>query len=147
MGYSLNIIDLLKTDRSRLTFQQRVKSLGLNSEFENKILRENALFNIQSASCQQRLLTENDEKELATKVLLYRHRFTTLIFNNRTFRQAAITVIQNSYLFRQRKIFFNSSSSSIEMERQEALQLFTMDPQKTTIPLEKTLQHAVLARI
>jgi RNA polymerase primary sigma factor len=130
-----------------LTFPQRVKSLGLSSEFEKKILSVNAAFNTPRASCQDRNLTEDNEKELATEVLLQRHTFTLLVFNNRAFRQAAITVIQNSYLFKHRKIFFHSTSLSTELERQEALQLFTMDPRKTTIPLGKTLQHLVLARI
>ena len=145
--HSLNIIDLPKTKFSPLTFPEHVKLLGLSNEFEKKILRTNALFNINSTFCRDRHLTENNEKELATEVLLHRHKFTTLAFNNRTFCQAAITVIQNSYLFKQRKIFFDSSSRSTEMERQEALKLFTMDPQKTTIPLGKTFQHLVLARV
>ncbi len=144
---SLNIVDILMSRPTQSTFLQRVKSLGLSSEFEEKILRANTAFNTPSASCQDRDLTEDNEKELATEVLLHRHKFTILVFNNRAFRQAAITVIQNSYLFKQRKIFFNSAGLSTELERQEALQLFTMDPRKTTIPLGKTLQHLVLARI
>lgn len=144
---ALNIIDILKSRPTQLTFPQRVKSLGLSCEFEEKILKANTVFNTPSPSCQDRNLTEDNEKELATEVLLNRHKFTVLVFENRAFRQAAITVIQNSYLFKQRKIFFHSSSLSTEMERQEALQLFTMDPLKATIPLGKTLQHLILARI
>lgn len=144
---SLNIVDILTSRPTQLTFPQRVKSLGLSSEFEKKILSANTAFNTPRASCQDRNLTEDNEKELATEVLLHRHKFTLLVFNNRAFRQAAITVIQNSYLFKQRKIFFHSDNLSTEMERQEALRLFTMDPRKTTMPLGKTLQHLVLARI
>jgi RNA polymerase sigma factor (sigma-70 family) len=144
---SLNIIDILKSSPTHSTFPQRVKSLGLSSEFEEKILRANTAFNTTSASCPDRNLTEDNEKELAAEVLLHKHKFTILVFNNRAFRQAAITVIQNSYLFKQRKIFFKSAGLSTEQERQEALQLFTMDPRKTTIPLGKTFQHLVLARI
>ncbi len=144
---SLNIVDLLRNRPSQLSFPQRVQSLGLTSELESKILNANLAQNARSASLKRINLTENDEKELATEVLLYRHKFTTLVFHDRTFRQAAITVIQNSYIFKNRKIFFSSESFTTEMERQEALILFTGDPQKDTIPLGKTLQHVVLARI
>jgi hypothetical protein len=144
---SLNIVDLLITRPSRLSFQQRVQSLGLTSELESKILNVNSAHKARGASLKTLNLTENDEKELATEVLLYRHKFTTLVFHNSTFRQAAITVIQNSYIFKNRKIFFHSESLTTEMERQEALILFTGDSQIDTIPLSKTLQHVVLARI
>ena len=144
---SLNIVDLLRTRPSRLSFQQRVQSLGLTSELESKILIVNSAYNAHSDSLKTLNLTENDEKELATEVLLYRHKFTTLVFHNSTFRQAAITVIQNGYIFKNRKIFFHSESLTSEMERQEALILFTGDPQKDTISINKTLQHVVLARI
>jgi hypothetical protein len=56
---SLNIIDILKSSPTQLTFLQRVKSLGLSSEFEEKILRANTAFNTPGASCQDRNLTED----------------------------------------------------------------------------------------
>ncbi len=93
-------------------------------------------------------LTTGDEKELATEVLLLRHRFTELVLNSRKFRQATLTIIQNIYLFRSRKIFFGTTSStSSEDERQEALLLFSSNPARTSLPLAKTFQHLILGRV
>ncbi|MEE4241801.1 MAG: sigma-70 family RNA polymerase sigma factor, partial [Desulfopila sp.] len=67
---------------------------------------------------------------------------------NNFFRQAALTIIQNIYLFRQRKIFFGTPTEALgDRERQEALLLFTLSPHETTLPLAKTFQHLVLARV
>ena len=84
-------------------------------------------------------LTEADEKELATEMLLARHKFTTLVFENRTFRQAAITVIQNIYLFRRRKIFFGTFDTPAEQERQEALLLFSQSPASASVSSGKSI--------
>ncbi|WP_457575589.1 sigma-70 family RNA polymerase sigma factor [Desulfomarina sp.] len=81
-------------------------------------------------------------------MLLYRHKFTETIYRSPLFRQAALTVIQNIYLFQNRKIFLDSSAATPELERQEALLLFSC-PMKTkrAINLAKTFQHSILARI
>jgi RNA polymerase sigma factor (sigma-70 family) len=68
--------------------------------------------------------------------------------NSRKFRQATLTIVQNIYLFKNRKIFFGTTNStSSEEERQEALFLFSANPFRTSIPLAKTFQHLILARI
>lgn len=91
-------------------------------------------------------LSEEDEKELSGEVLLQRHRFTELIFEDRTFRQAAISVVQNIYLFRDRRIFFSSGDVTGEAERQQALLLLT-DFSYSSPPLSKTFRHNIMARI
>lgn len=90
---------------------------------------------------------ENDEKELATEVLLLRHAFTRRVFATKCFRQAVLTIVQNIYLFRQRRIFFGTVDNFGEPERQKALQLFSESPEKASIPLAQTFQHLMIARI
>ncbi len=141
----LNIIDILKTNPSPLSFLERVEKIGLSNKLVAKIAQAERC-GYTNANTERPHLSENDEKELATEVLLARHTFTNLVFENRFFRQAALTVIQNIYLFRQRKIFF-SSGLSAEQERQEALLLFSTFSGQTAIPLAKTFQHLVLARV
>jgi RNA polymerase sigma factor (sigma-70 family) len=89
----------------------------------------------------------SDEKELATEVLLNRHRFTGLVRKTQLFRQATLTVIQNIYLFQNRKIFFGTTALSSEQERQEALFLFSEERNKRPVSLAQTFQHLILARI
>lgn len=142
---SLNIIDLLKTPVSRKSFPERVKKLSLGPQLEEKVILVSSA--LDTNRVHGHYLTADDEKELATEVLLLRHQFTTLVFENMVFRQAALTIIQNIYLFRQRKIFFSSIGLSTEEERQEALLLFSESPEEKTIPLARTFQHLVLARV
>jgi len=142
----LNIIDLLRTAPSTLSFAERVKKIGLSPSLEKKILSTQS-YGTDSWSPGKHRLNENNEKELAGEVLLARHAFTRLVFENKVFRQAALTIIQNIYLFRQRKIFFGSSDISGEKELQEALLLFSGSPARNSIPLGKTFQHLILARV
>ena len=143
--HNLNIIDLLKTAPSKQSFSQRVQHLGLSSTLERKALVATDLSHNKNSSIRLHL-SEHEEKELATEVLLLRHRFTELVFENREFRQAALTVIQNIYLFRQRKIFFGTGEGRGETERQKALLLFSRPPHKATITLAQTFQHLMVAR-
>ncbi len=145
-----DLIDLLPTTPSSIPFEKRVKSLNLSAYLENKVLKQEGLLPeiTQTVRKNDTQLTVADEREMATEVLLLRHRFTELVLHSRIFRQAALTIVQNIYLFQNRKIFFGTSSiASSEEERQEALILFSSNPSNTTIPLAKTFQHLVLARI
>lgn len=143
---SSNIIDLLRTAPSRVSFSERVQTLKLSHGLTDKVLGEKTTLD-SSALVTPHCLSEENEKELATEVLLYRHKFTILVFENRIFRQAALTIIQNIYLFKQRKIFFGTTNFQAEKERQEALLLFSGSPENSSIPLAKTFQHLILARV
>lgn len=138
-----NSLDLLVTNPSALSFDERVRRLRLSTKLTEKAIKANAL--LRSGSVSIPYLSTEDEKELSSEVLLQRHQFTDLIFRYERFRQAAISVIQNIYLFRDRKIFFGSGKSG-EQERQEALLLLTDNTIKT-VPLAKAFQHNILARI
>jgi len=143
-------IDLLPTSPSQIPFAERVQALILSPNLESKVLCiESKLSGIHQDTLKgTAYLTRTDEKELATEVLLLRHRFTELIFQSREFRQAALTIVQNVYLFRNRKIFFGTSNSiSAEQERQEALHLFSSQPCKRSLSLAKSFQHLILARV
>lgn len=140
------IVDLLKTKPSLRNFEQRVQLLGLSDSLTQKVLQVQAL--PPGKDVPTKLYLQNrDEKELATEVLLHRHKFTQSVFYNRIFRQAALTVIQNIYLFKQRRIFFGTTNNFGEPERQQALQLFSSSSPKTTIKLIHTFQHLMVARI
>ncbi len=145
---SSNIVDLLRTEPSLVPFRQRVLNLGLTDDLEKKIF-----YRIDAASTsfhqdKRDLLTRQDEKELGTEVLLNRHRFTALVCRVRPFRQAALSVVQNNYLFRNRKLFFGTDFQSEEQERQEAIQLLgCSEIMLQEPPLSKTFQHPVIARI
>ena len=144
------IIDLLATTPSVLPLVNRVQELNLSSSLEKKVLLQESRLPAPTHSTAKTSLqlTVDDEKELATEVLLLRHRFTELVLHSRKFRQAALTIIQNIYLFQNRKIFFGTlSSMSSEEERQEALILFSSTPSRNSISLAKTFQHLVLARV
>jgi len=143
-------MDLLATSPSQIPFATRVKELSLSPDLEEKTLQQESRLpgDQQKRKPECCYLTAADEKELATEVLLLRHRFTELVLNSRKFRQAALTVVQNIYLFRNRRIFFGSSSrTSSEKERQEALHLFSAPPSRISVPLAKTFQHLILARV
>ena len=139
-------VDLLKTLPSQKSYEQRIELLGLSGSLEQKALQAQNLLQGENAPTKV-YLAEKDEKELATEVLLHRHTFTQYVFENRTFRQAALTVIQNIYLFKQRRIFFGTTSDFGEPERRLALQLFSDTSQKATIKLIHTFQHFMLARV
>jgi RNA polymerase sigma factor (sigma-70 family) len=143
-------IDLLATTPSLVPFSIRVQELILGPSLEQKVLQQDGRLPDKRHSTPIRFghLTTEEEKELATEVLLLRHRFTEMVLNSRKFKQAALTIIQNIYLFRNRKIFFGTlSSASSEEERQEALLLFSANPARTSLPLAKTFQHLILARV
>lgn len=141
-----NIIDLLRTWPSSISFAEQVRKIGLSPDLEKKVIRKSTSYN--RGNSIGSYLTEQDEKELASEVLMLRHAFTCLVFQNRFFRQAALTIIQNIYLFRQRKIFFGTlSDEQGEAERQMALLLFSSSPEKTTVGLANTFQHLIIARV
>ncbi|MGB3212211.1 MAG: sigma-70 family RNA polymerase sigma factor [Desulforhopalus sp.] len=147
---SPELIDLLATQPSPSPFSERVQELQLSKHLEQKVLQQQDRLPSRRCSLppEPLLLTADDEKELGTEMLLLRHRFTELIINSRKFRQAAMTIIQNIYLFRNRKIFFGTNSlTPSEQERQEALQLFCAIPSRASITLAKTFQHLILARV
>ena len=141
-----DIIDLLHTRPSTREFSERVADLALSPSLTNKILAHLDIgISSRPTTIPAVSLSETDEKELALEVLITRHRFTELIVGDRGFRQAALTVIQNIYLFRNRKIFFGCDFTSTELERQEALLLLS-GPGKH-VALSKTFQHLIIARI
>ncbi len=142
-----NIIDILRTTPSPLSFSERVAALNLSSSLQKKIINK-INNNTPSPSLNFSQLSQNNEQELATEVLLRRHAFTCKVFENKCFRQAAITIIQNIYLFQKRRIFFGADrSTTAEQQRQEALLFFTSSPKQTSVPLAKTFQHLILARV
>lgn len=141
------VIDLLPTNPSLTSFLQRVKELGLSINLENKIgILHRSSQPERRVHGHQLILTVPEEHELATEVLLLRHQFTECVAANSLFRQAALTIIQNIYLFKNRKIFFNSEEGSLEQERQKALSLLG-NINVDSIPLCLTFQHLVIARI
>lgn len=142
-------LDLLPTNPSKTPFHERVKRLNLSSNLEKKICSFAAKTTLTQDfnKSRQPLLTRDNEQELATEVLLYRHRFTEQVIVHRKFRQAALTIIQNIYLFQNRKIFFGSCGTKPEAERQEALNFLTCAKARRSIPLIKTFQHLIIARI
>lgn len=139
------IIDILTTAPSSFSLEERIRQLHLRPAFEQKILQN--LSSVTSKHSVGNFFTQTEEKELATEVLLERHKFTRCIFHNRQFRQAAITIIQNIYLFQNRKIFFSWEGMGPDQERQEALNLLSCGNQHTSIPLAKTFQHLIVARV
>ncbi len=145
---SPEIMDLLATAPSTVPFAVRVQALAMSPDLEEKILIQNSRLTGSTYQHQKTTaLTANDEKELAGEVLRYRHFFTERLLETPKFRQAVLTVIQNIYLFRNRKIFFGTTTASAENERQEALLLFSTKPTRTSIPLAKTFQHLIIARV
>lgn len=147
---SPEVIDLLAITPSKVSFALRVQDLGLSKALQQKVLEqeERLLWCRPGEKNNTLYLSLADEKELATEMLLLRHRFTELVFNSGKFRQAALSIIQNIYLFQNRKIFFGSTDAlSGEQERQQALDLFSGGPGERSLPLAKTFQHLILARV
>ncbi len=147
---SPEVIDLLAITPSGIPFTARVQDLALSPSLEEKVLQQEsglpAARHALPKSCLH--LTVADEKELATEMLLLRHQFTELVFNSRIFRQAALSIIQNIYLFQNRKIFFGTANSvSSEEERQQALHFFSTSRPRGSLTLAKTFQHLILARV
>ncbi|PIE59218.1 MAG: hypothetical protein CSA32_05220 [Desulfobulbus propionicus] len=147
MSKPSNSKDILITRDQEKPFSQKVTALGLSAELERKCLAADRSLHAEDIRCPQFYLTVDDEKELATEVLLCRHRFTNLVSRYQPFRQAALSVIQNIYLSRERRIFFDRGELSTEQERQAALLLLGSPGKSGDIPLCKTFQHHVLARI
>jgi len=142
---SVEVIDLLVTKRPEQSFGERVRGLNLTADLENKVQKQcNSPIN---KNCDNERLTLSEEKELATEVLLLRHKFTELVWQTKRFNQAALTIIQNIYLFRNRKIFFDPSGPLYEQERQEALLLFSSHKERQSLPLSNTFQHLIIARV
>lgn len=144
---SPELLDLLPTTPSAVPFAVRLRQLRLSPSLEMKIARQDSRLIGGDCSEKAEALTAEDEKELATEVLRFRHLFTESLLASPRFRQAALTVLQNIYLFRNRKIFFGTATASTESERQEALLLFSANPQPTKLPLSKTFQHLIIARV
>lgn len=142
---SVDVIDLLVTVPSEQSFDERVRGLHLSQDLENKVHK--ACCSQQSEPCENIRLTLPEEKELATEVLLLRHKFTELVWQTKRFNQAALTIIQNIYLFRNRKIFFNPCGPLYEQERHEALFLFSSHKERQSLPLSNTFQHLIIARV
>ncbi|BHH82711.1 sigma-70 family RNA polymerase sigma factor [Desulforhopalus sp. 52FAK] len=140
---SVDIVDLLICQPSKESFLKRVENLRLTNALEEKVHRASSF--IKSEPPLQ--LQVEDEKELATEVLLLRHKFTELVWKTPRFNQAALTVLQNIYLFQNRKIFFDPCGSLYEQERQEALHLFSSYKELHSLPLSKTFQHLIIARV
>ena len=142
----LNIVDLLCTAPSSISFTQRVQRLQLSSALERRVLdcHGESLANPHHHFTGQ-TLTMQEEEELAGEVLYYRYKFTRGLLKNQELRQAAITVIQNIYLFQNRHIFFQPEDNPA-LERQRALELFS-GPAPEELPVGMTLRHLVLARI
>jgi len=141
--------DLLPTDVSGVSFENRVKRLNLTVGLERKILgasNSNALC-ATSAKRLTHYLTADNEKELGSEALLLRHKFSTTLLEHPFFRQAALTVIQNIYLFKHRRIFFSHQHPATDYERQDALFLFSSPSSKNRLSLPHTLQHPIIAKI
>lgn len=144
---SHNIVDLLVVDAGEKSFAELVGELDLSDELEKKCFAADQVLRSGDIGAAHLYLTRKDEGELATEVLLRRHEFTRLVAGHQVFRQAALTIIQNIYLSQERKIFFGSSERTGEQERQDALHLFSQPLGNVSIPLAKTFQHMILARV
>jgi len=147
-GKNLNIVDLLCTSPSKISFPERVGRLQLPEEFERTVLK------CHERSRQIRHLPElafslsrEDEAVLATEVLYYRHKFTRCVLKSSFFRQAALTVIQNIYLFQNRHIFFLPPTDNPAEERRQALELFSTSSRQEDLPVGLSLCHSILARV
>ncbi|SHO51295.1 sigma-70 family RNA polymerase sigma factor [Desulfopila aestuarii] len=145
---NLNIVDLLCTFPSKISFTYRVGRLQLPEPFEKTVLK------CHERSQQIRHLPElayslsrEDEEVLATEVLYYRHKFTRCVLKSSIFRQAALTVIQNIYLFQNRHIFFIPPTDNQAEERRLALELFSTLSQQEDLPVGLSLCHSILARV
>lgn len=145
---NLNIVDLLCTNPSRLQFTDRVLRLQLPHGLESKVIHchEHSQHIIKLGDLSS-TLTKEEEEVLATEVLYYRHRFTQCILKSSFLRQAALTVVQNIFLFQNRHIFFQPPTDSLEEERRQALELFSSSAEVVDLPISQSLRHPILARI
>jgi RNA polymerase sigma factor (sigma-70 family) len=143
------VLDLLPTIIAPECFAARVRRLALSKALEDKVLAVTGYLPLPSSSSRTGYpsLSHLEEKELATEMLLCRHRFTETVLRSAQFRQATLSILQNIYLFRERRIFFVPDRHSAEREREEALQLFSALPARRTLPLAKTFQHLIVARV
>ena len=142
---SVEVIDLLVTQPPEHSFEDRVRGLHLSVDLENKV--HNVCASLSGKHYKNNRLTVSEEKELATEVLLLRHKFTEQVWQTKRFNQAALTIIQNIYLFRNRKIFFDPSGPLYEQERHAALLLFTSHTTRQSLPLSNTFQHLIISRV
>lgn len=146
---SPTVLDLLPTIIAPDCLATRVRRLGLSKTLEDKVLAVTGYLPLPSSSSRTGYpsLSHFEEKELATEMLLYRHRFTETVLHSAKFRQATLSILQNIYLFRERRIFFAPNHLSADRQREEALQLFSALPANRTLPLAKTFQHLIIARV
>jgi len=142
---SVEVIDLLVTQPSKHSFDERVQGLHLSVDLEKKVHK--VCESLSDKCFNNHRLSTSEEEELATEVLLLRHKFTELVWQTKRFNQAALTIIQNIYLFRNRKIFFDPSGPLYERERHEALLLFSSHKERQSLPLSNTFQHLIIARV
>ncbi len=143
----LNIIDFPSTLNPSGSFSELVVGIGLSKRLEEKVLYANSLLECHNCHEDTQNLSLEDEQELGIEVLLCRHRFTELLTTKRSFKQAAISIIQNIYTTKERKIFFDNQGMTTEQERQQALLLFSQKSNNSSVPLSKTLQHHIIARV
>ena len=146
---SPTVLDLLATQPSSRTFSDRVRGLALDPRLEKKILAASDADGVRDSNCvgPNPGLSNVEERELAGEMLRQRHLFTEQLLTTANFRQATLTILQNIYLFRNRRIFFLAQEGGPDHERQEALALFSACPPQRSLPLAKTLQHPLIARI
>ncbi len=137
------LADLLPIPEKEEEFDTIVKSLRLSQALTSKIFAEQQAQRVLAPRHHNHLEAE-EENELATEALILRHQFTELVCNSPSFRQAAISIISNIYLFANRRIFFQAEENT-EMERQQALLMLTTA--QPHIPVAKSFQHHILARI
>ncbi len=144
---TLNATDLLYTLPSSLPFERRVTRLQLSPDLTNKTIarHRDSLADYARQHPDREILSHREEEELSQEMLHYRRRFTSCLLQRQRFRQAALTVIQNIYLFQDRHIFFHGKENPA-LERQQALELFS-NPAHKPLPISKTLGHMILARI
>ncbi len=137
------LLDLLPAPGGNEDFNEVVASLQLSEELVGKIRAQQARQALNTPG-DRAVLEPQEENELATEALILRHQFTEQICRSIHFRQAAITVISNIYLFANRRIFFEPGKTT-EQERQQALLMLTSE--RPHVPLAKSFQHHILARI
>ncbi len=140
------VIDMLPLHGRGREFMCEVADLALSSPLYKKIKTACRMQQSLHRPPGMAPLSQQEENELATETLMLRQQFTEQVFASHRFRQAAITVIQNNYLFRNRRIFFQPDASTAEEERQKALLMLTTSP-LPDITLAFTFQHPVVARI
>lgn len=140
-----DMIDLLPQQQQG-DFSAQVKALDLSGQLTRHILDVYTAQKALSTPSPFPPLSREEESELATENLRLRQHFTEAVFACSSFRKTAISVIQNTWLFRRRQIFFNAGSTTTEEERQTALLMLSSTP-VPEISLAHTFEHPVIARI